>query len=153
MIDSYHLDDQHSIRSTRSPIINSYYLHVRLKSSYLYLYWIHTHTLLLQGIEYLKFTRSINYLHLHVSFTHNFPRKTCITGSWFPCIPKRPRSHRPPFSNLDQAWCFLTFTSWRHPIKIRVIFAQTNAGDPLLDHVHHRQVAFCLITIRGCVPR
>lgn len=65
MIDLYHLYDQHSIRSTRSPIINSYYLHARLKSSYLYLHWIHT--LLHQGIEYLKFTRSINYLHLHVS--------------------------------------------------------------------------------------
>lgn len=119
--------DQSSIRSTRSPIINSYYSRARLKLSYATYNSIYTHALLLQRIGYLKFTHC---LHLHVSSTGLI----LIVPSSVP-------------SNL----CFLTFivqTPDRNPF---LIFARTNSADSLLDHVHHRQVAFCLITIRGCV--
>lgn len=62
--------DQRSIRSTRSPIINSYYSRARLKLSYATYNSIYTHALLLQRIGYLKFTHC---LHLHVSSTGLIP--------------------------------------------------------------------------------
>lgn len=100
--------DQRSIRSSRSPIINSYYLP---DSNCLTLLTFNIHTrLLLQRIEYLKFT------HCLFQFAQFPSKNSAHTGSSFLFLLLQILTKR-----------FLTFIV--HPIETRVIFARTNSGE------------------------